>query len=317
MINEVKSRGSFLRIKSFVDSAVDPMLNLINEFLSFGDQNSSSGRVLIEKYNQFTIWANDFEANSISKIKTLSAQIIGQLRQGVSEFVEDHYSDRSAGKSWEKHVKSKDIDKKCNDLLETLSQDCKLKLQDIARELNNELPLVLNYTIDMSIKMKGIFDSKRAWNWGTAVTSGGLLIAAVIFSSNPIGLAAGAVAIIGGLFSFVFADRETKAQKARKKLSNRLHHNLDIIKKELNYQLLRWFRKELLKKAGVSQFAIDMDEHLLMGGKAEDFLAAKAIDYTKVSDEDLVKNSLKKEYPDFSKEDIDELYLAKYKDIDD
>lgn len=84
----------------------------------------------------------------------------------------------------------------------------------------------------------------------------------------------------------------------------------------IDEELKKIDRKELLKKAGVSQFAIEIDEHLAMGGKAEDFLNAKAIDYSKVSDEDLVKSSLKKEYPDFSKEDIDELYLAKYKDID-
>lgn len=75
-------------------------------------------------------------------------------------------------------------------------------------------------------------------------------------------------------------------------------------------------RKELLKKAGVSEFAIEIDEHISKGGSAEDYISAKSIDYNKVSDEDLVKSDLRKEYPGFSAEDIDELFLAKYKDID-
>lgn len=109
--------------------------------------------------------------------------------------------------------------------------------------------------------------------------------------------------------NFSFGDEPAPSTVIEQKPINQPSFNIDEELKKID-------RKELLKKAGVSQFAIDMDEHLSMGGKAEDFLAAKAIDYTKVSDEDLVKNSLKKEYPDFSKEDIDELYLAKYKDID-
>ena len=75
-------------------------------------------------------------------------------------------------------------------------------------------------------------------------------------------------------------------------------------------------RNELLKKAGVTDFAIEMDEYLAKGGNAADYLNAKSIDYNKISDEDLVKSDLRKEYPGFSAEDIDELFLAKYKDID-
>ncbi len=261
LINEVQNRGSFLRIKSFIDSAVDPMLNLINVLLNFADQNSSSGRVLIEKSRQFKIWAVDFRNDGYSKINTLISQIIGQLRQDVYYFVEDHYSDRYAGESWENHVKSKGIESKSNNLSESLSEECKHKLQDIARELQSELSLVTSYTIDKSIKMNGIFDSKRLWNWGTAITTSGLLVAAVIFGSNPLGWAAAAVGVIGWLFSFLFVDREVKARQARDKLSNKLHHNIDRIEKNLKYQLTKWFRSELLEK---QVYALENDMHAVV-----------------------------------------------------
>ncbi|HOV16830.1 MAG TPA: 50S ribosome-binding GTPase [Candidatus Cloacimonadota bacterium] len=261
IINEVKSRGSFLRIKSFIDSAVDPMLNLINVLLNFGEQNSSSGRVLIEKSRQFKIWANDFRNDGYSKINTLLSKIIGQLRQEIYSFVEDHYSDRSAGESWEKHVKSIGIESKSKNLLESLSEECKIKLQEIARELQSELSLVTSYTIDKSIKMNGIFDSKRLWNWGTAITSSGLLVAAVILGSNPLGWAAAAVGVIGWLFSFLFVDREAKVRQARDKLSNKLHLNINRIEKTLNYQLTKWFRTELLEK---QIYALENDMHAVI-----------------------------------------------------
>jgi hypothetical protein len=84
----------------------------------------------------------------------------------------------------------------------------------------------------------------------------------------------------------------------------------------LDEEIKKIDRKELLKKAGVNDFAIEIDEYLSKGGKAEDYLYAKSIDYNKISDEDLVKDGLRKEYPGFSAEDINELFLAKYKDID-
>lgn len=70
--------------------------------------------------------------------------------------------------------------------------------------------------------------------------------------------------------------------------------------------------KELLKKAGVSDFVIDFDTHLKNGGNAIDYLQAKAIDYTKVSDEDLIKSDLKKQYPNLSKEHIDLMFERNY-----
>lgn len=70
--------------------------------------------------------------------------------------------------------------------------------------------------------------------------------------------------------------------------------------------------KELAKKLGFTDFAIEMNEYLAKGGKAEDYLNAKAIDYNKISDEDLVKEDYRKQYPNFTKEEINRLFNRKY-----
>ncbi len=71
-------------------------------------------------------------------------------------------------------------------------------------------------------------------------------------------------------------------------------------------------KKELLKEVGVTDFAIELNEHLAKGGKAEDYLTARAIDYNSISDESLLKNSLKRQYPTATPQQIDMLYNRKY-----
>lgn len=80
----------------------------------------------------------------------------------------------------------------------------------------------------------------------------------------------------------------------------------------LDEEIKKIDRKELLKKAGVTDFAIEIDDFLLKGGKAEDYLNAKAIDYNKVSDEAIIKADLAKQYPTFSTEQINLMFGRKY-----
>lgn len=83
----------------------------------------------------------------------------------------------------------------------------------------------------------------------------------------------------------------------------------------LDEEIKKIDRKELLKKVGVTDFAIELDEHLAKGGNAIDYLNAKSIDYNQVSDEELVKEDLRKQFKGFSKEDINRLFLKKYPDL--
>jgi len=80
----------------------------------------------------------------------------------------------------------------------------------------------------------------------------------------------------------------------------------------LDEELKKIDRKEVLKKLGVNEFAVEIDEYLAKGGRAEDYITAKAVDYNRVSDEDLIKESMRKQFPDFTKEDIDRRFNRKY-----
>ena len=70
--------------------------------------------------------------------------------------------------------------------------------------------------------------------------------------------------------------------------------------------------KELLKAAGISDFAIELNEHIKNGGDAADYIAAKGVDWTKVGDIDLIYEDLKAQYPDATGQQLQRLFNKKY-----
>ena len=248
IVREVVGRGTFLRVKSFVDGAVAPMMDLTDLLLEFSAQNSSSGRVMIDKRRQFREWSQEFRTHGQERINTLVSKVMDNLRDEVPSFAEDHYEDRSAGESWKRLVESTGVNRKVEKLQKDLLDECKKALSEVARELKSELSLVASLSGDRHIKMDSIFNVKRAWNWGTNILAGGLGIAALILGSGPLGWAAAAVGAVGWLISWLFDDREEKARRAREKLTNRLLKNIDKMERDLRKSLGDWFHQELLGK---------------------------------------------------------------------
>lgn len=248
IVNEVVGRGTFLRVKSFVDGSVTPMMDLTDLLLEFSAQNSSSGRVLIDKRRQFRDWAQEFRTSGQERINTLISKAMDSLRDEVPSFAEDHYEDRSAGESWKRLVESNGVIRKVEKLQKELLDECKKALSEVARELKSELSLVASLSSDRHIKMDSIFNVKRAWNWGTNILAGGLGIAALVLGSGPLGWAAAAVGAVGWLISLFFDDREEKARRAREKLSRRLVDNINKMERDLRKNLGDWFHQELLGK---------------------------------------------------------------------
>ncbi len=247
IIKEVIGHGSFFRIKSFIDGAIVPMMNLTNTLLDFSAQNSASGRVLVEKHRQMKTWEQNFKADGLNRIDTLVSKLMDDLRQDVADFAESHYDDNRADEHWNSRVKSTGIDQKSEKLLRHLNEDCQKAIQEIARELKSELSFVADFSFDKSIRMDGISDTKKWWNWGTSALSGGLGLAAVILGGELIALAAVAVSVIGLLGSLFFDNREKKASQARENLSKKLHASIDKMEKRLSYQLRNWFFRNLIE----------------------------------------------------------------------
>lgn len=248
IINEVVGRGKFLRVKSFVDGAVAPMLELSDKLLEFSTQNSSNGRILVHKRRRAIGWKLEFQRGGQDKINTFIAKQVNALRDEIPSFAEDNYSRLDAGKRWSRIVKRHGLQRQAEKLQRQLHDECRLALAEIAREIESEFKLVGDLAGDRTISMGRVFDRKRAWRWGTLLLSSGLGLAALILVSGPLGWAAAGVALVGQLASFLFEDREIKARRQRKELANRLNENVDDIEHRLRQSLEDWFNNELLQE---------------------------------------------------------------------
>ena len=134
------------------------MMDLTDLLLEFSAKNSSSGRVLIDKRRQFLDWAQEFRTSGQERISTLISKAMDSLRDEVPSFAEDHYEDRSAGKSWKRLVESNGVIRKVEKLQKELLDECKKALSEVARELKSELSLVASLSSDRHIKMDSIFN---------------------------------------------------------------------------------------------------------------------------------------------------------------
>lgn len=72
-------------------------------------------------------------------------------------------------------------------------------------------------------------------------------------------------------------------------------------------------RKELLKEAGLDDFDIEFSDYRKNGGDPYKYVAINGIDYNKISDDVLAKESLKQEYPFLDEIRLNKLFISRYK----
>ena len=240
IISVVIGRGKFLRWKSYIDSAVTPVLDFSDKMLDFSAENSSSGRVYIDKHRQFKSWAEGFRENSKERINSFISKEMNLLRTKIPEFAEDNYDKSDAGARWDRLVKEQGIERKRDKLTTEIQKEWKQKLPEIARQLDEELKHVGKLAGDRRISMDTIFDSKRAWNWGTLLLSSGLAIAS-LFTTAGTGILAVLIGMGGSVLS-PFKDRREKEIIQRGDLKKKLNRDVKKIERKLRREFNNLFR---------------------------------------------------------------------------
>ena len=71
-------------------------------------------------------------------------------------------------------------------------------------------------------------------------------------------------------------------------------------------------KKDILKELGVDDFVIELNEYIVNGGQAADYLAAKSRNWNDVSDLDIMRDEFKARYPNLSAEEIERKITRKY-----
>ena len=180
IVEQVRTKGEFYRIKTFIDIISNPILESMENFLEQSQINSVQGRTILAKKRQLGDWKNVFYRDGKAQIKSLIVKIKSELNGEIATFAEDHFDDKNADKAWNKLLKARKVEVRCQELLEDLETKSNDKLKEISREITNELKFATSFEGDKSLRMHKIFDGKKLWEWSSIALGGGLSIAAGI-----------------------------------------------------------------------------------------------------------------------------------------
>ena len=243
IVEQVRTKGEFYRIKTFIDIISNPILESMENLLEQSQVNSVQGRTIISKKRQLADWKDVFYRVAKTQIKALIIKIKSELNGEIASFAEDHFDDKNADKAWNKLLKSRKVEVRCQELLEDLEAKSNDKLKEISREITNELNFATSFELGKSLRMNKIIDGKKLWDWSSIALSGGLSIAAGIAyligatAAGPLGWAALAVSVIGMGGSFLFKSRDKKEYEARTRLEKKLRENVAQICNTLERQM--------------------------------------------------------------------------------
>ena len=243
IVNQVTTRGKFLRVKTFIDIVSNPILESMENLLSQSQVNSAQGRTILAKKRQIEDWKERFYRDSIIQIASLMTKIKSELNSEIAGFAEDHFSDKNADKVWNQLLKERSIELKCQELLEDFETKANDKLKEVSREITNELNYAVTVTSEKVIKTKRIINGKKVWNWSSVIVSSGFSIAAGIAYlvgaavAGPLGWIALGVTGFGALGSFFFKSRDKKEFAARTQLESSLRDSVVKICSSLQRQM--------------------------------------------------------------------------------
>lgn len=243
IVDQVKGKGQFYRIKTFIDIISNPVLESMENLLEQSQINSIQGRTILAKKRQLGEWKSLFQRDGMAQIQSLIVKIRSELNGEIAAFAEEHFDDKNADKAWVKLLKTRGIETRCQELLEDLEAKANDKLKEVSREITNELKFATSFAGDKSLRMHRIFNGRRLWDWTAVIAGGGLSIAWGIATligaaaAGPLGWAAIVVSGIGFLGSYLFKSRDKKEHEARLRLEKNLRNNVSQVCNTLQAQM--------------------------------------------------------------------------------
>ena len=247
IVEQVRERGCFYRVKTFIDIITNPMLVSMENLLNQSLLNSAQGRIVLSKKRQLAVWKDGFKATGKNQIRSLLINLKSQLNGEIAAFAEEHFDDKNADKAWNRLLQEKGIQDNCQTLLTELEETCNDKIKEVSREISQELLFSASFSGDRTLRMNRIIDGKKLWDWSATIIGGGLSISAIFAgafgaaAAGPLGWIALGVSAVGVLGSLIFKSRDKKEQEARMRLESSLRKNVDTICSSLEKQMLKNF----------------------------------------------------------------------------
>lgn len=249
IIDKVCEDGSFLRIKTFINSVAVPMQKTMELLLEHSSVNIKEALVYRRKCNKLWDWRQDFVDRSQKKYDRFIEQLCDMIRMEIDDFVEDNYDNEYAGEAWNKRVESMHLETLCRKFLQELSNECERKRRELTDELRTEIKFSSVGVNASNIQMEGITDTQSLLQLGA-------LGIGLIFS-GPIGIAL-------GVLSFFFEDKAEKIRKQKAELASKLRDAMNPVVDKIGDYLIKEMSDNILHKGvdGLCDMLNEMDDML-------------------------------------------------------
>ena len=237
LVEQVSTRGKFIRIKTFVDVIANPMLAAIDELEFDSRVNCSQGEVIRNKRKVLEKWKKTFIRDCKRRIEAFMMKLKTDLRFDIAGFAEEHYNDRHADLAWGEIIRGKNIEDKCRDLLDGFELTVDDMIKETVRELHSELKYVSVDAIERNFLTPAVVDSRKIVSWTALVAGTGLSVTAAVLAfvgtesamaaMGPVGWIAAGVGLAGGISLLFLENRNDKELRARSKLEKELNESVN------------------------------------------------------------------------------------------
>ena len=251
ILDEVATNGTFLRMRSFLDSAASTEWHTAEAMLKGAELSAQLRRRLSDRTQELRAWRESFSRDANQEFDRLIQETVGSLRRQIPAFAEEHCEDRQLTDKWNSRVQAANIERKMRETQEMLAHACNEYFKPLTEEIQEEIRLIDLQFQTVSLKTGPLRDSRRMWNWSTVGISGtatvGLGIAALTNFWNPVGWVAAASLARLAIFSAAsflvgrrFKSRDQKRREAIAKITSEVSKDLEDIEKQIRANMQQW-----------------------------------------------------------------------------
>ena len=260
--SEIECNGSIRRIQSIVDGAHNQLAFLESHLLKNDENLAQYSKTITEKRDHFDQWFKRYDQNVLPELIDIRVDdIFDELKQSVSQFVDENIENDDFDQSWSEYLKQFGLQSKLKRLMEELQEDIQQQIEKFNKEVQQDLKFAQTMNPGDSFSFDTT-DYKRMTGWGVAL-AGGLSTLAFAMSWNPVGWGLMAAGAFCGILNFFTDSKEEKLCKQKSKAAADIRKSIDKQKSKTKKEIESWFRKNV--KGKVVKTIIKDTDNLLSG----------------------------------------------------
>lgn len=154
ILEKIITDGKFLHMKKFVDSVALPMNNILLKLFNHSANSLKESKIWAEQSEKITLWRKGFWEISQSKLHRLFNTLSESLKKEIPKFAENYYGTENINEQWNSRIQKLGFIERYQELLEALSEECKVKIQKLIDELKDELKNSLDGETHTDLKLE-------------------------------------------------------------------------------------------------------------------------------------------------------------------